>query len=233
MQNYVMATQNKGKIKELKELLAGTDIDIISMADAGLADLDIDENGTTCEENSLIKARTVAALTGMPAIADDAGLFVDALSGDPGIHSARYAGVHGDDAANRKLLLSNLAGVPDDKRGAHFMCVISLVYPDPDKAITVPSDPDAVAKAYAELDKTSLADPTTKSNEHVFAGRCYGHIGYEEKGTNGFGYDSIFIPTEDNECGLTFAEISLEEKNKKSHRAKALALFKKYLSEQA
>ena len=196
-----MATQNKGKIKELKELLSGAGIEIVSLADAGFPDFDIEENGASCEENSLIKARAASDLTGLPAIADDAGLFVDALGGAPGVHSARYAGVHGDDAANRRLLLQNMEGIPDEKRSAHFLCVISFVSPG--------------------------------EKEEIFTGRCDGQIGYSEIGDQGFGYDSIFIPKEDNPKGLTFAQISLEEKNKKSHRAKALALFREYLNRNA
>ena len=160
-----MATQNKGKLAEINKLVEEFGIEIMSMADAGLADLDIEENGTTCQENSFIKANTVMKLTGIPTIADDAGLFVEALGGEPGVYSARYAGVHGDDAANRKKILAELKKRGADKsedRKAYFICVITLVYPDGQKI--------------------------------VCEGYCHGRIANEERGEFGFGYDSIFIP---------------------------------------
>lgn len=190
----VMATQNKGKLAEINQLTRELGIDILSMADVGLADLDIDENGTTCQENSFIKADTVMRLTGLPAIADDAGLFVQALDGAPGIYSARYAGEHGDDAANRKKLLEELekhGAVSPEERKAYFICVITLVYPDGKKV--------------------------------VCEGYCHGRIGLSETGTQGFGYDSIFIPEGYNQ---SFAELGVDVKNKFSHRAKALAELK-------
>ena len=161
----VMATQNKGKLAEINELVKEFGIDIMSMADAGFADLDIEENGTTCQENSFIKANTVMKLSGLPAIADDAGLFVEALEGEPGVHSARYAGEHGNDAANRKKILEELSkrnALTKEQRKAYFICVITLVYPDGKKI--------------------------------VCEGYCHGTIALEEKGEFGFGYDSIFIP---------------------------------------
>jgi len=187
----VMATQNKGKLAEINTLVTELGIEIMSMADANLADLDIEENGSTCQENSFIKANTVMKITGLPAIADDAGLFVEALGGQPGIYSARYAGDHGDDAANRKKLLTELNKVGADtteKRKAYFLCVITLVYPDGKKI--------------------------------VCEGYCHGSIAFEEAGSEGFGYDSIFIP---EGYDKTFAQIGVEIKNKFSHRAKALA----------
>ncbi len=160
-----MATQNKGKLAEINELVKDFDIEIKSMADVGLADLDIVEDGTTCQENSFIKAKTVMQLTGLPTIADDAGLFVEALDGEPGVYSARYAGDHGDDAANRKKVLAELEkrnAKTKEERKAYFICVITLVYPD--------------------------------GKKEVCEGYCYGSIAPEEKGAMGFGYDSIFIP---------------------------------------
>ena len=160
-----MATQNKGKLAEINKLVKEFGIDILSMADAGLADLDIVEDGTTCQENSFIKANTVMKMTGIPAIADDAGLFVETLGGEPGIYSARYAGEHGNDAANRKKLLEELAkrgAKTKEERKAYFICVITLVYPDGKKI--------------------------------VCEGYCHGSIALEERGNMGFGYDSVFIP---------------------------------------
>ncbi len=161
----IMATQNKGKLAEINKIVKDFGIDIQSMAEAGLADLDIVEDGTTCQENSFKKADTVVKLTGLPAIADDAGLFVEALGGEPGVYSARYAGDHGDDAANRRKLLDELkkkGAVTKEDRKAYFICVITLIYPDGKKL--------------------------------VCEGYCHGSIADSERGEFGFGYDSIFIP---------------------------------------
>lgn len=126
----IAATQNKGKLKELRLITEKYGQQLISMGDAGLGDLEIEENGETFAENSYIKAHTVAALTGRPCIADDSGLCVDYLGGAPGIHSARYSGVHGDDAANRAKLLEDMKNVPAEERSAHFTCCITLCWPD-------------------------------------------------------------------------------------------------------
>ena len=126
----IAATQNKGKLKELRQITEKYGQQLISMADAGLGDLEIEENGETFAENSYIKAHTVAQLTGKPCIADDSGLCVDILDGAPGIHSARYSGVHGDDQANRRKLLYDLKDVPGEKSTAHFTCCITLCWPD-------------------------------------------------------------------------------------------------------
>ena len=196
-EKIIMATQNKGKLAEINELVKEFGIEIQSMADAGLDGLDIKEDGKTCVENSFIKANTVVQITGIPAIADDAGLFVEALGGAPGIYSARYAGIHGDDAANRKKLLQELAKInafTKEERKAYFTCVITLVYPDGQKI--------------------------------VCEGFCHGSISLSEQGDQGFGYDSVFIP-DGYEC--TFAQMGVEQKNKFSHRAKALAELKEKL----
>lgn len=186
-----MATQNKGKLAEIRDLLKDFGFELSSMAEAGLGELDIEENGADCRENSIIKAKAVMELTGLPAIADDAGLFVDALGGEPGVLSARYAGKHGDDAANRKKLLHELklrGAETKTERSAYFICVITLMYPD--------------------------------ERAEICEGRCPGSIALEEKGDQGFGYDSIFIPQGYEQ---SFAELGEEIKNKLSHRAKALA----------
>ena len=126
----IAATQNKGKLKELRQITEKYGQQLVSMAEAGLGDLDIEETGETFAENSYIKAHTVAQMTGRPCIADDSGLCVDALDGAPGIHSARYSGVHGDDQANRMKLLADLKDVPWEQRTAHFTCCITLCWPD-------------------------------------------------------------------------------------------------------
>lgn len=128
----VLATRNQGKITEFRRILeelAPGQIELIGV-DQFPHLVDVDETGSTFKENSLLKARYTSEATGLPAIADDSGLCVDALNGDPGIYSARWAGVHGDDRANVEKVLQQLADVPDEKRTAHFMCVASLVMPD-------------------------------------------------------------------------------------------------------
>lgn len=128
----VLATRNQGKIIEFRrilEALAPGEIELVGVDQ--FPDLvDVDETGSTFEENSLLKARYTCLATGLPAIADDSGLCVDALNGDPGIYSARWAGEHGNDQANLEKVLDQLKNVPDEKRTAHFMCVASLVLPD-------------------------------------------------------------------------------------------------------
>jgi len=126
----IAATQNINKLNEISQITKDFGLGLVSQADVGLGDLEIDETGSTCEENSYIKAKAVCDITGEPAIADDSGLFVDALGGAPGVNSARYSGVHGDDAAARKMILRQLEGLPYKKRTATFICVITLVYPD-------------------------------------------------------------------------------------------------------
>jgi len=128
----VLATRNQGKITEFRRILeelAPGQIDLIGV-DQFPHLVDVDETGSTFEENSLLKARYTSEATGLPAIADDSGLCVDALNGDPGIYSARWAGVHGNDLANLEKVLAQLKDVPDEKRTARFMCVASLVLPD-------------------------------------------------------------------------------------------------------
>ncbi|MBD8044318.1 RdgB/HAM1 family non-canonical purine NTP pyrophosphatase [Arthrobacter sp. Sa2BUA2] len=148
----VLATRNQGKLRELRELLRGkiegldVDTQVIDAAAAGAPD--VPETGVTFEENSLLKARAVAEATGLPAIADDSGLAVDVLGGAPGIFSARWAGAHGDDAANLELLLAQLADIGPEHRGAAFICAAALA---------VPGGGDAVERG--ELRGTLLASP--------------------------------------------------------------------------
>jgi XTP/dITP diphosphohydrolase len=128
----VLATRNQGKITEFRRILdalAPGEIELIGV-DQFPELIDVEETGFTFEENSLLKARYTSQATGLPAIADDSGLCVDALNGDPGIFSARWAGEHGNDQANVEKVLAQLKDVPDDMRSAHFMCVASLVLPD-------------------------------------------------------------------------------------------------------
>ncbi|HEY8340273.1 MAG TPA: RdgB/HAM1 family non-canonical purine NTP pyrophosphatase [Egibacteraceae bacterium] len=122
----VLATRNRGKLAELRRILDGLDVELLGADDVGLPD--VEETGTTFEDNALLKARAAAAASGLPAVADDSGLEVDALGGEPGVRSARYAGAHGDDEANLRLVLERMEGIRD--RRARFVCVAALVTPD-------------------------------------------------------------------------------------------------------
>ena len=193
----VVATGNMHKLTEIEEILSRVLPDVRFVALGQLGDFDDpEETGTTFLDNALIKAEAAVGQTGFPAIADDSGLVVDALDGEPGVYSARYAGVHGDDAANNAKLLENLADVPDDQRTARFVSVVALI--DTDGLVT-----------YGE-------------------GTCEGFVGHEERGTNGFGYDPLFLP--DDTPGKTMAELSPEEKNAISHRFHALQALSAKLS---
>ncbi len=184
----VAATGNIGKMKEFRRILSS--FEIISMKEAGVS-AEIEETGKTFAENALIKARTVMLATGKPSFADDSGLAVDALDGAPGIYSARYAGENATDKQRIEKLLKELEDVPEDRRGASFICVIAYITPD--------------------------------GEEKIFKGECRGKIDIAPRGENGFGYDPVFLVPE---YGKTFGELSEDVKNKISHRARALDLFK-------
>ena len=193
MDKIVFATTNEGKVKEIKEILGDFPIEVVSMKEMGIT-ADIEENGATFEENSLIKARALVKLTGLPALADDSGLEVDYLNGEPGIYSARYLGRDTGYDYKNNYIIDKLSGAKGEDRSARFVCVISLVLPD--------------------------------GREFVERGVVEGLIGYEQKGENGFGYDPIFyLP----EYGKTSAELPPEEKNRISHRGKALTAMKKLI----
>ena len=158
----IAATNNSHKLEEIREILKHKGIEVKSMADVGL-DIEIEENGDTFIDNALIKAREVFRLTGKAAIADDSGLEVDALNGEPGVKSARYSGEAGaaKDVKNNEKLKKALKDIPDDKRGARFCSAIAAVFPN--------------------------------GKEITAEGYVYGKIGYAEKGEHGFGYDPLFI----------------------------------------
>ncbi|KRE50459.1 non-canonical purine NTP pyrophosphatase [Arthrobacter sp. Soil736] len=192
----VLATHNKGKLRELRELLRGKvpglDVDTQVVDASAVGGPDVAETGVTFAENSLLKARAVAEATGLVAIADDSGLSVDVLGGAPGIFSARWAGRHGDDDANLRLLLAQLADVRDPHRGAAFVCAAAL-------AVPAPASEDGVREVveYGQLAGTLLREP---------------------RGEGGFGYDPVLQPLGlDRSC----AELSPEEKNAISHRGQA------------
>lgn len=193
MNKAILASNNAHKLEEIHAILKDFNYELLSMKDAGL-DIEIEENGDTFEANSLIKAEAVVKELNCIAIADDSGLMVDALDGAPGIYSARYAGEPSNTENNNKKLLQALKDVPDEKRTAKFVSVITMLF---------------------------------ENGETIVArGEAHGKIGYEYKGDNGFGYDPLFI---DDVSGLTFAELSSDEKNNRSHRAKALILLKEAL----
>ena len=191
MKSIILASNNKDKVKEVKEILKG--YDIISMKEAGI-DVDIEENGTTFEENALIKARAIMKLTGQITMADDSGLEIDYLNKAPGVYSARFMGHDTSYDIKNKALIQKLEGVKGSDRSGRFVCAISVCFPD--------------------------------GREIVKRGTMEGLIAEEIKGDNGFGYDPIvYLP----EYGKTSGELAPEEKNKISHRGKALALIKEEL----
>ena len=205
----VVATHNEGKLVEIRNILteqlsaAAQGIELVSAGSLDLADPA--ETGVTFEENALLKARFVAGATGLPAIADDSGLIVDVMGNAPGILSARWSGTHGDDAANNRLLLAQIEDIPDDDRTARFRCAAALVVP-------VESDGDGLGEFH----------------ETVALGEMPGTIVRHPHGTNGFGYDPIFMPNEQPQSAqdsgelLTSAQMTPEQKNAISHRGKAL-----------
>ena len=183
---FIIATNNAKKLVEMERILKPLGIEAVSAKDAGVVLDEVDETGTTFLENAFLKANAAYEKTGMPAVADDSGICVDALGGRPGIFSARYSPedcVTDEDRTAK--ILEELQGVPDDQRGAHYTCAICCILPDGSKI---------------EIEES-----------------CEGKIGYEFIGDGGFGYDPIFYFGD-----KTFAQISGKEKDKVSHRGKAL-----------
>jgi XTP/dITP diphosphohydrolase len=185
----LLATRNAGKLAELRRMLESA---VPGVEVVGLGDVDeypeAPETGATFADNALLKAREAARYTGLPAVADDSGLTVDALNGMPGVLSARWSGRHGDDDANTALLLGQIADVPDERRGAAFVCAAALVTPD--------------------------------GIERVLDREWRGRVIGEKRGTNGFGYDPVFVP---EGLDVTAAELDPEEKDARSHRGQAFA----------
>ncbi|WP_250627467.1 RdgB/HAM1 family non-canonical purine NTP pyrophosphatase [Pinirhizobacter soli] len=162
LERVVLASSNAGKLAEFSQLLAGLGIEFVSQASLGVDDAD--ETGRSFVENALIKARHASTVTGLPALADDSGICVDALDGAPGLYAARYAGVHGDAAGNRAKLLRELDGKPASERNAYFIAVIVL--------LRHADDPAPI----------------------IVEGRWSGRILSAERGDGGFGYDPLFLP---------------------------------------
>lgn len=195
MDKIIFATGNEGKMKEVRMILEDLGLPVLSLRDAGIT-ADVEENGTTFEENAQIKAKTIMEMTGALVLADDSGLEVDALDKEPGIYSARYMGHDTSYHIKNQNIIDRLEGKVGEERSARFVCAIAAAFPD-GRVLTT-------------------------------RGTMEGQIGYEEKGENGFGYDPIFYLPE-YQCYS--AELSLEEKNKLSHRGKALRLMKERLHE--
>ncbi len=215
MTKIVLASNNKKKIAELETLFAkisSNEVELMTLLGINFTD-EIEENGTSFEENSLIKASVPASL-GYIGIADDSGLAVDFLNGAPGIYSARYSGEGATDARNRAKLLTELDGVPETERTAYFVCTASLVLPK-DSPLVIPKEWQ-ISKELAE--KTGLSPERAM----VVRGECHGIILTEERGEGGFGYDSMFYYPE---FDRTFAEIPQDEKNIVSHRGVAMREF--------
>lgn len=193
IEKMIFATGNEGKLREIRMILGDLGAEILSLKEAGIQ-ADVEEDGTTFEENAVIKATEIMKLTGQIVLADDSGLEVDALNKEPGIYSARYMGHDTSYHIKNQNIIDRLEGKTGEERSARFVCAIAAAFPD-GRVIT--------SRATME-----------------------GQIGYEEKGTNGFGYDPIFyLP--DHHCYS--GELPLEEKNRLSHRGKALRMMKEEL----
>lgn len=183
----ILASNNKDKLREFREILEPLGFEVLSQSSAG-ADIEVEETGTTFEENAYLKAKAIYDMFKVPVISDDSGLEVDALNGAPGIYSARYA----EEGKRCARVLSEMEGVPEEKRTARFKCAICYI--------------------------------DNNGEKHIVTGKVEGKIGYEKRGTNGFGYDPIFMYGD-----KSFAELSAEEKNEVSHRSDALRQFGKLL----
>lgn len=186
--DFILATNNLKKLEEMQRILSPLGIHIVTAKMLGIELEDVEESGTTFEENARLKAAAACKATDMPAIADDSGLAVDYLDGAPGVYSARYAGEHGNDEKNNEKLLAELDGVPLERRTGRYVCAVCCAFPD--------------------------------GQEIVVQGECEGTIGFAADGDEGFGYDPLFLVD-----GRTFGRYTAKEKDKISHRGKALYSF--------
>ena len=196
MKKIIFATGNKDKMREIREIMADTDVEVLSMKEVGIQ-VDVDENGSTFDENAVIKAKAIAEYTDAIVLADDSGLEIDYLDKAPGVFSARVMGEDTSYDIKNQALLDNLDGVPKEQRTARFVCAIAAVLPDKRVLIT----------------KEAME----------------GYIGYHSEGENGFGYDPILFL---DEFGCSSASLSREQKNKISHRGKALRAMKALLQKE-
>ncbi|WP_164668451.1 XTP/dITP diphosphatase [Virgibacillus doumboii] len=196
MNEIIIATKNPGKAKEFQAFFSEYNIKAISLLDLSESVEDIEETGTTFEENAALKAEQIANLFETPVLADDSGLVIDALDGRPGIYSARYAGEPKNDKANLEKVLKELQNVPDTDRTARFVCVLAVAIPGKDTIFK--------------------------------KGHCEGKISNDPDGSNGFGYDPIFIP---DGYSKTMAQLSSDEKNKISHRKNAITQLESWIKD--
>lgn len=196
MKRIIVATRNRGKLKEIRELLEGCGCKILSMDEAGIHE-DIAENGLTFEENALIKARAIRRITGDIVLADDSGLEIDFLNNAPGIYTARFLGKDARDEDRWNAILKLMDGVPEQYRGARFVCCAAVVSEDGEKTVT---------------------------------GVLEGRIANEAAGSNGFGYDPIFLVPE---YGRTLAQLDSDTKNSISHRGRAFRKVAELIKELA
>ena len=193
MKRIIFATTNENKVREVNMMMEGFDVELVPMSEVGI-DVDIEETGTTFEENAIIKAKAICEMTGEIALADDSGLEVDYLDGAPGVYSSRFLGEDTPYEVKNDYIIDKLKDAKGDERSARFACAMAMVFPDGD-----------VETCYGTIE---------------------GVIGYEQKGTNGFGYDPIvFVP----EYGMTTGEMAPEVKNSISHRGKALEQMKEVM----
>lgn len=188
MTRVVLATRNAGKVEELRRILDGG-VELLGLEDVQPYEPG-PETGATFAENALLKAQEAVRHTGLPAVADDSGLAVDAMNGMPGVLSARWSGAHGQDRANLELLLAQLVDVPDERLGAAFVCAAAYALPD--------------------------------GRSEVVLGEMRGRLVRDPRGTNGFGYDPVFVP---EGMQVTSAELPSAEKDAISHRGKAFRLL--------
>ncbi|MDX8046599.1 XTP/dITP diphosphatase [Gracilibacillus sp. S3-1-1] len=196
MKELIIATKNSGKMKDFKSLFEPLGIKVSSLLDVAEPIEDIEETGTTFEENAAIKAEAICAKFNVPVIADDSGIEIDALNGAPGVYSARYAGEDKDDQANYEKVLAEMSNVADAERTGRFVCVLALARPN---------------------------------KQTIFErGECEGMIAREPVGEHGFGYDPIFYPEASEK---SMAQLTPVEKNRISHRRKALDKIERWVKE--
>ena len=217
----MLATRNAPKLRELGRILAAEDHGGMQIALAGLDEFpgapDVPETGATFEANALLKARAIADYTGLPAVADDSGLCVDALNGMPGVLSARWAGRHGDDRANLELVLAQVADVPDSRLGAQFVCAAALVVPG--SGVPGSGAPGS--------DTPGSGVPESGAREWVVTGQVEGRLVRVPRGSGGFGYDPIFLP---DGFDQTTAEMTAEAKDAISHRGRAFRALTPFIT---
>jgi XTP/dITP diphosphohydrolase len=218
----LVATHSAHKLAELRELLELEHGELVSFDDLGIAD-DPEETGRTFETNARIKARFGVRASGLPTLADDSGLEVDALDGGPGVHTRRYAGPDATDSENNAKLLAAISGLPPERRGARYVCVLAFAVPPP--------GPGPVPRPGAGPDPRPGASPDDAVPIRAVRGTTRGRIAIGPRGTGGFGYDPIFEPEGEPPGGRTFGLWTAAEKNAVSHRGRAARRMTPFLRE--